>query len=63
VPWRQVTVAAQSEADAERFRRLGVPAGAVVFVGTVWLLGAPEISEFRGKFFTAETAKNAEKTE
>jgi putative peptidoglycan lipid II flippase len=27
-----------------------VPAGAVVFVGTAWLLGAPEISEFRGDF-------------
>jgi putative peptidoglycan lipid II flippase len=25
-----------------------VPAGAIVFVGMVWLLGAPEISEFRG---------------
>jgi putative peptidoglycan lipid II flippase len=32
-----------------------VPAGAVVFVGTVWMLGAAEISEFRGGLSTAET--------
>ena len=40
-----------------------VPVGAVVFVGMAWLLGAPEISEFRGRFLTAETAMNAEETE
>jgi len=40
-----------------------VPAGAVVFVGTVWLLGAPEISEFRGGLSTAETANNVGETE
>ena len=40
-----------------------VPAGAIVFVGTAWLLGAPEIAELRGKFLTAEHAENAEKTE
>jgi putative peptidoglycan lipid II flippase len=27
-----------------------VPAGAVVFVGTAWLLGSPEIAELRGDF-------------
>jgi len=37
-----------------------IPAGTIVFVGTAWLLGAPEIAELRG--FTAETAKLAEKT-
>jgi putative peptidoglycan lipid II flippase len=34
-----------------------VPAGAIVFVGTVWLLGAPEISEFRGGLSAAEKAE------
>jgi len=40
-----------------------VPAGAVVFVGTVWLLGAVEISEFRGGLSSAETANNVGETE
>ena len=40
-----------------------VPGGAVVFLGTVWLLGAPEISEFRGGLSTAETAMNVGETE
>jgi len=31
-------------------------------VGTAWLLGAAEISEFRGKFLTAEQAEAAEET-
>lgn len=30
-----------------------VPAGAVIFVGTAWMLGSPEIAEFRG--FAAKT--------
>jgi putative peptidoglycan lipid II flippase len=34
-----------------------VPAGAVVFLGTVWLLGAPEISELRGGLSAAEKTK------
>jgi peptidoglycan biosynthesis protein MviN/MurJ (putative lipid II flippase) len=34
-----------------------VPTGAVVFLGTVWLLGAPEISEFRGGISAAEKTK------
>jgi putative peptidoglycan lipid II flippase len=38
-----------------------IPAGIVVFVGTAWLLGSPEIAELRGKFLTAEHAENAEK--
>ena len=40
-----------------------VPAGAIVFVGTVWMLGAPEIKEFRGGLSTAETAMNVEEAE
>jgi 3-deoxy-D-manno-octulosonic-acid transferase len=38
---RGVTVAAQSEVDAERFRRLGVPATAVVVAGNVKFDRAP----------------------
>jgi 3-deoxy-D-manno-octulosonic-acid transferase len=38
---RGVSVAAQSEADAERFRRLGVPAGAVVVAGNLKFDRAP----------------------
>jgi putative peptidoglycan lipid II flippase len=34
-----------------------VPAGAVVFLGVVRLLGAPELDEIRGRFFTAQTAE------
>jgi putative peptidoglycan lipid II flippase len=33
-----------------------VPAGAVVFVGVAWLLGSPEIAEFRGRLLTEEKA-------
>ncbi len=29
----------------------------VVFVGTAWLLGSPEIAELRGRLFTAETRR------
>jgi putative peptidoglycan lipid II flippase len=34
-----------------------VPAGAIVFVGTAWLLGSPEIAELRGSISVAETVK------
>ena len=37
-----------------------VPAGTVVFVGTAWLLGSPEIAELRGDIYAA---KSVEKTE
>jgi putative peptidoglycan lipid II flippase len=33
-----------------------IPAGAIVFVGTTWMLGAPEIAELRGDF----TARRSE---
>jgi putative peptidoglycan lipid II flippase len=40
-----------------------VPVGGIVFVGTAWLLGAAEISEFRGGLSTAEAANNVGETE
>jgi putative peptidoglycan lipid II flippase len=37
-----------------------VPVGVVVFIGVVWLLGAPELAEFRGGIKASKEAKTQE---